>query len=177
MGKSSGGGVSHVTSARTVDGSASDVATICPSPIANSVSPMNAVRSAGTSSVTAPARTSVSLLSGAEEQARRLLLDDVRALTDEVFPGLDVGPEIFAAEEQAIGETVLVQGEAALEGVAVCHVGAGSEAGSDTCYVKVAAVRPGAARPPLGLAVDLRYRRRRGRRGTVLLKQSRGRLR
>lgn len=93
---------------------------------------------------TAPARTSVSLLSGAEEQARRLLLDDVRALTDEVFPGLDVGPEIFAAEEQAIGETVLVQGEAALEGVAVCHVGAGSEAGSDTCYVKVAAVRPGA---------------------------------
>ena len=28
--------------------------------------------------------------------------------------------------------------------MAVCHCGAGSEAGSDTCYVKVAAVRPGA---------------------------------
>jgi hypothetical protein len=27
--------------------------------------------------------------------------------------------------------------------MAVCHCGAGSEAGSDTCYVKFAAVRPG----------------------------------
>ena len=30
-----------------------------------------------------------------------------------------------------------------LDGVAVCHCGAGSEAGSDTCYVKFAAARPG----------------------------------
>jgi hypothetical protein len=30
-----------------------------------------------------------------------------------------------------------------LEGLAVCHCGAGSEAGSDTCYVKFGGVRPG----------------------------------
>ena len=30
-----------------------------------------------------------------------------------------------------------------VEAMAVCHAGAGSEAGSDVCYVKFAAVRPG----------------------------------
>ncbi len=92
----------------------------------------------------APPGTSASVLSEEADDARRLVLDDIRALTDEVFPGLDVEPEIAAAEAQAIGEAVLVRGEATLEGVAVCHVGPGSEAGSDTCYVKLAAVRPGA---------------------------------
>ena len=45
--------------------------------------------------------------------------------------------------EQGIGDTVLVRSDGTLEGMAVCHCGAGSEAGSDTCYVKFAAVRPG----------------------------------
>jgi hypothetical protein len=31
--------------------------------------------------------------------------------------------------------------------MAVCHCGAGSEAGSDTCFVKFAAVRPGEGAP------------------------------
>ena len=45
---------------------------------------------------------------------------------------------------QGIGDTLVVPGDDELDGVAVCHCGAGSEAGSDTCYVKFAAVRPGA---------------------------------
>ena len=44
---------------------------------------------------------------------------------------------------QRIGDTVLMRREGTLEGMAVCHCGAGSEAGSDNCYVKFAAVRPG----------------------------------
>jgi hypothetical protein len=40
-----------------------------------------------------------------------------------------------------------VRRDGTLEGVAVCHRGAGSEAGSDTCYLKFAAVRPGAGAP------------------------------
>ena len=37
-----------------------------------------------------------------------------------------------------------------LEGMAVCHCGAGSEAGGDTCYVKFAAVLPGERRRRCG---------------------------
>ena len=74
-----------------------------------------------------------------------LVLDEIRGLTDQVFRGLDLGREIVAVNEQEIGDTVLVRGngDGSLDGMAVCHCGAGSEAGGDTCYVKFAAVRPG----------------------------------
>jgi predicted N-acetyltransferase YhbS len=75
------------------------------------------------------------------------VLDEIRALTGQVFPGLDLERELVATREQGIGDTVLLRGEAGLESVAVCHCGAGSEAGSDTCYVKFAAVRPGEGAP------------------------------
>jgi GNAT superfamily N-acetyltransferase len=71
------------------------------------------------------------------------LLDEIRGLTDAVFRGLDLEREIVAATTQRIGDTLILPGDDELDGVAVCHCGAGSEAGSDTCYVKVAAVRPG----------------------------------
>jgi GNAT superfamily N-acetyltransferase len=71
------------------------------------------------------------------------VLDEIRALTDEVFSGLDLEREIVAAKAQGIGDTILVRRDGMLEGVAVCHLGAASEAGSDTCYVKFAAARPG----------------------------------
>jgi predicted N-acetyltransferase YhbS len=70
------------------------------------------------------------------------LLDEIRELTDRVFPGLDLEREIVAARSQGLGDTILVRREGALEGMAVCHCGAGSEAGSGTCYVKFAAVGP-----------------------------------
>jgi GNAT superfamily N-acetyltransferase len=72
------------------------------------------------------------------------LLDEIRELTDVVFRGLDLEREIVAAATQGIGDTLILPGDDELDGVAVCHCGAGSEAGSDTCYVKVAVVRPGA---------------------------------
>ena len=70
--------------------------------------------------------------------------DEIRKLTDAVFRGLDLEREIVAAATQRIGDTIVLPGDDELDGVAVCHCGAGSEAGSDTCYVKFAAVRPGA---------------------------------
>jgi predicted N-acetyltransferase YhbS len=82
-----------------------------------------------------------------QESQHGLVLAEVRGLTDEVFRGLDLGRELVAANEQGIGDTILVRGKATLEGVAVCHCGAGSEAGSGTCYVKFAAVRPGEGAP------------------------------
>jgi GNAT superfamily N-acetyltransferase len=89
------------------------------------------------------ARASYALVSSEPTTRRRDVLDEVRGLTDQVFPGLDLDLEIAAALDQGIGDTVLLRHEGILEGVAVCHCGAGSEAGSDACYVKFAAARPG----------------------------------
>ena len=83
------------------------------------------------------------LLSNEPKERRDPVLDEIRGLTDEIFGGLDLRSEIVAVNEQGIGDTVLLHCDGALVGMAVCHCGAGSEAGSDTCYVKFAAVRPG----------------------------------
>ncbi len=67
----------------------------------------------------------------------------VRSLTGEIFDGLDVSGELEAVLDQNLGETVLIEDASGLQGVAVCHIGPGTEAGSDMCYVKFAAIRPG----------------------------------
>jgi GNAT superfamily N-acetyltransferase len=71
------------------------------------------------------------------------LLDDLRGLAHSVFDGLDLEGEVLAVWNQGLGDTLLLHDGDRLVGMAVCHVGAGSEAGSGACYVKFAAVRPG----------------------------------
>lgn len=71
-------------------------------------------------------------------------LDACHELTSSIYDGLDVEREIRAADEQQLGETILTWNGATLAGLAVCHAGAGSEAGSGKCYVKFGAVRSGA---------------------------------
>ncbi|WP_280424317.1 GNAT family N-acetyltransferase [Nocardia carnea] len=66
-----------------------------------------------------------------------------RALTDSVYEGLDLESEIRSVDTQGIGDTVLLEGDTGLDGLAVCHLGPGSEAGDGVCYVKFGAVRPG----------------------------------
>jgi GNAT superfamily N-acetyltransferase len=73
---------------------------------------------------------------------REAMLDRCRALTGKVFEGLDVGVEIRSVANQQLGETVLVWTSDELTGLAVCHCGAGTEAGSGNCYIKFAAVHP-----------------------------------
>lgn len=68
-------------------------------------------------------------------------LADCASITDAVYPDLDVSHEIRACHEQGLGDTVLLDDGS---GFAICHVGAGSEAGSGACFVKFAAARPGA---------------------------------
>jgi predicted N-acetyltransferase YhbS len=63
-----------------------------------------------------------------------------REIADAVLPGLDLSEEIESAAEHRLGDGFVT---ASGNGFAVCHVGAGSEAGSETCYVKFAAARPG----------------------------------
>lgn len=71
-------------------------------------------------------------------------LNACRELTSAIYEGLDVAREIRAVADQKLGETVLLWGDGKLAGLAVCHCGAGTEAGSGACYVKFGAARPGA---------------------------------
>lgn len=74
---------------------------------------------------------------------REGMLDRCRALTGKVFEGLDVGVEILSVASQRLGETVLLWAGDELTGLAVCHCGAGTEAGGGNCYIKFGAVYPG----------------------------------
>lgn len=65
-----------------------------------------------------------------------------REVTDAVYEGLDVTSEIRAVADQRLGDTVLLWRDDQVIGFAVCHTGAGTEAGSGACYAKFAAVRP-----------------------------------
>lgn len=82
-------------------------------------------------------------MSGLAGPARSGALESVRELTDAVYPGLDLSGEIEAVLDHGLGDVVLTDDAAALQGMAVCHIGAGTEAGGGNCYVKFGCVRPG----------------------------------
>lgn len=76
---------------------------------------------------------------------RAAAIEACRRVSDAVWAGLDAIDEIEAARRLGLGDTVLVRDGDVVVAFAVCHVGAGSEAGSGACFVKFAAVRPDAA--------------------------------
>jgi predicted N-acetyltransferase YhbS len=78
-----------------------------------------------------------------EREQRSSILKESFALTDGIFAGLDLSREIVAVYTQKLGDTVFMWDEKDLAGFAICHCGGGTEAGSDTCYVKFGAVRLG----------------------------------
>jgi GNAT superfamily N-acetyltransferase len=82
--------------------------------------------------------------SDAPASERAAILNACRELTDGIYEGLDVEHAIRAVAEQTLGDTVLLWDDSNLTGLAVCHSGAGTEAGSGVCYVKFGAARPGA---------------------------------
>jgi len=79
------------------------------------------------------------------ERERESCLAACRELTARIYDGLDLANEIRAADVQRLGDTVLLLDGTTLVGFAVCHCGPGTEAGSETCYVKFGAVLPGRA--------------------------------
>jgi GNAT superfamily N-acetyltransferase len=83
------------------------------------------------------------------------VIDEVGKLTDAVYPGLDLSREINSVRAQQLGDTVLLDDEAGLQALAICHIGTGTEAGGGNCYVKFGAVRPGPdAERVFGLLID-----------------------
>jgi len=89
--------------------------------------------------------TRFSALSGPEKQA---CLEACRELTSSIFEGLDLVREILAVDVQRLGDTLLTWSGSQLVGLAVCHEGPGTEAGTGKCYIKFGCARggPGAAR-------------------------------
>ncbi len=81
--------------------------------------------------------------SQASESERSAVVDACRELTTLIYDGLDVEREIRSVYSQRLGETVLLAGGDSLDAFAVCHLGEGTEAGAQTCYLKFAATRPG----------------------------------
>ena len=80
-------------------------------------------------------------LSGATTSERAEILDACRDLTETIYEGLNVEREIRAVADQRLGDTVLLWDNSELVAFAVCHSGAGTEAGSDECYLKFGAAR------------------------------------
>jgi hypothetical protein len=69
---------------------------------------------------------------------------ECRAVTDTLHEGLDLATECRATLAHGLGDVVLLRArDGTLVGFAVCHVGAGTEAGSGNCYVKFGAVACG----------------------------------
>ncbi len=85
----------------------------------------------------------VSLYSQLPHSQRDDCLAACREMTDGVFAGLDVRLEIRAIARHNFGDTVLLWDGSKVAALAVCHSGAGTEAGSGNYYVKFAAARSG----------------------------------
>jgi len=84
-------------------------------------------------------------------EGRKECLNSCRNLTSAIYDGLDLQLEINSVNTQRLGDTVLLwedsNGEIEkrrLIGLAVCHCGAGTEAGSGVCYIKFGGVFPDA---------------------------------
>jgi hypothetical protein len=74
---------------------------------------------------------------------RARAVDACAELTATAYEGLDLEREIRAVESQGLGEVLLLDDSSGLAGMAVCHLGAGTEAGGHGCYVKFGLARPG----------------------------------
>ena len=83
-----------------------------------------------------------------ENQEEGYLLNACNRLTNAIYDGLDLSVEIKSIINQRLGDVVLIWDQDIsntnknLAGFAACQCGKGTEAGSNTCYVKFAAVKP-----------------------------------
>ncbi|MGH7893466.1 MAG: GNAT family N-acetyltransferase [Candidatus Binatia bacterium] len=91
----------------------------------------------------APAPSGTARWSCFSEKASAGALADCRAIAEALYDGLDLTAEIRAVAAHGFGDTVLVADGEGVVAFAVCHVGAGTEAGGGQCFVKFGAVRPG----------------------------------
>jgi hypothetical protein len=77
-----------------------------------------------------------------EKEKRREALGNCYSLTDSIYSGLDLKIEILSVANQKLGDTILLidNKDNKLVGIAICHCGPNTEAGSNTCYIKFGSV-------------------------------------
>jgi predicted N-acetyltransferase YhbS len=75
-----------------------------------------------------------------DEKARAIAA--CRDVASAVYADLDLTQEIEGIDRLGYGDTILVRDGASPAAFAVCHCGAGTEAGSDVCFVKFGAADP-----------------------------------
>lgn len=70
-------------------------------------------------------------------------LGNCYSLTDSIYSGLDLKIEILSVANQKLGDTILLVDNKSgkLAGLAICHCGPKTEAGSNTCYIKFGSVK------------------------------------
>jgi N-acetylglutamate synthase-like GNAT family acetyltransferase len=88
-----------------------------------------------------------SKLSELNSDEKMRAIEECMDLTNQIYNGLNLESEIKSVEKQRLGDTILLREDnnknnGTLNAMAICHCGPGTEAGSGTCYVKFAAVRP-----------------------------------
>ena len=84
--------------------------------------------------------TSATMFSELPSDERETAQKACDELTDGIYPGMSIASELSGVYDQNLGDTLLLWNGAKLAGVAVCHCGAGSEGGPETCLVKFGAV-------------------------------------
>jgi GNAT superfamily N-acetyltransferase len=85
-------------------------------------------------------QTPATMFSQLSSEEREEALKACDRLTDGIYPGMSIASELSGVYDQNIGDTVLLWKGAKLAAVAVCHSGAGSEGGFESCHVKFGAV-------------------------------------
>ena len=91
-----------------------------------------------------PKSTNLIKYSQLDSTERQNALKDNRQLTNAIYTGLDLGTEINSVHRQGLGDTLLLRDKSdnGLLGVAICHAGPNTEAGSGNCYIKFGAAKP-----------------------------------
>jgi GNAT superfamily N-acetyltransferase len=90
-----------------------------------------------------PLEAQWSRFSALSEDDRRNSLTACRELSHALYEGLNLEGEIRMVDTMRLGDTLLLWNGPILVGFAVCHSGAGTEAGSGACYIRFGAIRPG----------------------------------
>jgi acetyltransferase (GNAT) family protein len=101
---------------------------------------LTAIMAAPAKAGTLPERARYSTLAPPDRKAAE---DASYALTDAIYDGLDLRGEIRTVGARNLGDTLLLWEGSRLAGFAICHRGAGTEAGADSLFIKFGAVRPG----------------------------------
>lgn len=81
------------------------------------------------------------MFESAARRPRAELLDDARMFTGLAYPGLDFGAEMNVVLDRGFGDVLVRYDQGRIAGLAICHFGRLSEAGTAALFIKYAQVR------------------------------------